>query len=89
MKMRLLNAKVSATIVVEINPRPESATVGEHHEHPPLIFPQRLRGWRFILFNAVLGAGHIIVLFSVGSYIALLPHAAGDLGGSAPGSRHA
>ena len=50
----------------------------------PLIFPQRLRGWRFIVFNAVLGAGHIIVLFSVGSYIALMPHVAGDLGGVFP-----
>ena len=49
-----------------------------------MIFPQRLRGWRFIVFNAVLGAGHIIVLFSVGSYIALMPHVAGDLGGVFP-----
>src|SRR5271169_254572 len=38
----------------------------------------------FIVFNAVLGAGHIIVLFSVGSYIALMPHVAGDLGGVFP-----
>jgi MFS transporter, DHA2 family, multidrug resistance protein len=49
-----------------------------------VIFSQRLRGWRFILFNIALGFGHITVLFSLGSYIALLPHVAGDLGGVLP-----
>ena len=33
----------------------------------------RLHGWRFVLFNAVLGLSHIVVLFNAGSYIALLP----------------
>lgn len=46
--------------------------------------PRRLRGWRFILFNIVLGLGHMTVLFSLGSYIALLPHVTGDLGGVLP-----
>ena len=54
--------------------------------HPimPVIFSRRLRGWRFILLNIALGLGHMTVLFSVGSYIALLPHVAGDLGGVVP-----
>ena len=46
-----------------------------------IVYSARLRGWRFILFNSVIGLGHMIVLFGVGSYIALLPHVAGDLGG--------
>ena len=50
----------------------------------PLIYPRRLRGWRFLLFNLVLGLGHMTVLFSIGSYVALLPHVAGDLGGVLP-----
>src|SRR5437870_13863557 len=45
---------------------------------------KRLRGWRFILFNMVLGLGHMVVLFNGGSYVALLPHAASDLGGVSP-----
>ncbi|MDD2722848.1 MAG: DHA2 family efflux MFS transporter permease subunit [Methylovulum sp.] len=49
-----------------------------------IAYAKRLRGWRFILFNIVLGLGHIIVLFGIGSYIALLPHVAGDLGGVKP-----
>jgi MFS transporter, DHA2 family, multidrug resistance protein len=50
----------------------------------PLIYPRRLRGWRFLLFNLALGLGHMTVLFSIGSYVALLPHVAGDLGGVLP-----
>jgi DHA2 family multidrug resistance protein len=50
----------------------------------PLIYPTRLHGWRFIPFNLVLGLGHMTVLFSFGSYIALLPHVAGDLRGVSP-----
>ncbi|MEE7628018.1 MFS transporter [Methylobacter sp. Wu8] len=46
-----------------------------------IAYAKRLRGWRFILFNVVLSLGHMIVLFNVGAYIALLPHVAGDLGG--------
>src|SRR5512134_1807921 len=44
----------------------------------------RLRGWQFALFNAVMGLAHMLVLFNAGSYVALLPHAAGDLGGVLP-----
>jgi DHA2 family multidrug resistance protein len=43
-----------------------------------------LQGWPFILFNVVLGLAHMLVLFNAGSYVALLPHAAGDLGGVLP-----
>lgn len=49
-----------------------------------IAYAKRLRGWRFILFNIVLGLGHINVLFGIGSYIALLPHVTGDLGGVLP-----
>ena len=44
----------------------------------------RLQGWHFILFNVILGLAHMVVLFNAGSYVALLPHAAGDLGGVLP-----
>ena len=47
-------------------------------------FTRRLRGWRFLLLNLVLGMGHMVVLFNGGSYVALLPHAASDLGGVSP-----
>jgi DHA2 family multidrug resistance protein len=50
----------------------------------PVLFPNRLRGWRFGLLNLALALGHMIVLFNAGSYVALLPHAAGDLGGVLP-----
>jgi DHA2 family multidrug resistance protein len=39
-----------------------------------------LRGWRFVLLNAGLGLGHVLVLFNAGAYIAMLPHVAGSLG---------
>ena len=48
------------------------------------VYFRRLHGWRFVLFNAVLGLSHIVVLFNAGSYIALLPHVSGDLGGVLP-----
>ncbi|WNM58454.1 DHA2 family efflux MFS transporter permease subunit [Candidatus Nitrospira allomarina] len=48
------------------------------------MFPKRLRGWHFILFNLTLGLAHILVMFNVGSYVALLPHVAGDLEGVLP-----
>lgn len=48
------------------------------------MFPKRLRGWHFILFNVTLGLGHILVMFNAGSYVALLPHVAGDLEGVLP-----
>lgn len=47
-------------------------------------FSERLHGWRFVLFNAVLASGHMAVLFNAGAYIALMPHVAGDLGGVKP-----
>jgi MFS transporter, DHA2 family, multidrug resistance protein len=50
----------------------------------PVLFPGRLCGWRFLLFNIMLGLGHMVVLFNAGSYVALLPHAASDLGGVLP-----
>ncbi|TAJ07331.1 MAG: DHA2 family efflux MFS transporter permease subunit [Nitrospirae bacterium] len=50
----------------------------------PVLFPKRLRGWRFLLLNLMLGLGHMVVLFNAGSYVALLPHAASDLGGVLP-----
>lgn len=49
-----------------------------------LTFPRRLRGWRFLLFNVVLGLGHIVVLSNAGGYTATVPHAAGDLEGVFP-----
>ena len=56
-----------------------------------IIYNERLQGWRFILFNIVLGLGHMVVLFGASSYIALLPHVAGDFGGGdralVPGDR--
>jgi DHA2 family multidrug resistance protein len=48
------------------------------------VYLRRLHGWRFVLFNAVLGLAHVVVLFNAGSYIALLPHVAGDLGAVLP-----
>jgi DHA2 family multidrug resistance protein len=48
------------------------------------LFSKRLKGWRFVLFNVVLGLGHAVVLFGAGAYIALLPHVTGDLGGLLP-----
>lgn len=44
----------------------------------------RLTGWHFVLFNLVMGLAHMVVLFNAGSYVTLLPHAAGDLGGVLP-----
>ncbi len=49
-----------------------------------IAYAKRLDGWRFVLFNIVLGLGHMVVLFGAGSYIALMPHVAGDLGGVRP-----
>jgi MFS transporter, DHA2 family, multidrug resistance protein len=49
-----------------------------------IVYAEPLRGWRFILFNVVLSLGHMVVLFGAGSYIALLPHVVGDLGGVKP-----
>ncbi len=43
------------------------------------VFPKKLRGWRFVLFNICLGLGHAVVLFNAGAYIAMLPRVAGGL----------
>ena len=32
-----------------------------------IVYAEPIRGWRFILFNAVLAMGHMIVLFNIGS----------------------
>jgi MFS transporter, DHA2 family, multidrug resistance protein len=50
----------------------------------PDMATSRLRGWHFLLFNLVLGLAHMAVLFNAASYIAFLPHVAGDLGGVLP-----
>ncbi|WP_349431205.1 DHA2 family efflux MFS transporter permease subunit [Methylomarinum sp. Ch1-1] len=44
-----------------------------------VIYDKKLRGWRFVLFNACLGLGHAVVLFNAGAYIAMLPRVAGGL----------
>jgi len=51
--------------------------IAEHRE-------THLTGWHFLVFNLILGLAHMVVLFNAGSYVALLPHAAGDLGGVLP-----
>ena len=37
----------------------------------------------------MMGLAHMLVLFNAGSYVALLPHAAGDLGECCPASEQA
>ncbi|BAW79823.1 transporter [Candidatus Nitrosoglobus terrae] len=46
-----------------------------------VIFSRRLRGWRFFLLNIALCLGNISILFSIGSYVTIQPHVAGDLEG--------
>ncbi|KAF2992484.1 MFS transporter [Methylocystis sp. MJC1] len=41
----------------------------------------RLTGWRFVLFNAALAGGNIIVLSNIPGYTVLAPYAAGNLQG--------
>jgi DHA2 family multidrug resistance protein len=50
----------------------------------PLIYPARLRGWRFILFNGAIGLANVVVLSNVPGYTILAPYAAGSLGGVTP-----
>jgi DHA2 family multidrug resistance protein len=50
-----------------------------------IVYAEPIRGWRFILFNAVLAIGHMIVLFNIGSYIVMMPHVVGELEGVTPG----
>jgi len=49
-----------------------------------MVYPRRLRGWRFLLFNIALGLGHIVVLSNVGGYAVLIPYVAGSLRGVLP-----
>jgi len=44
----------------------------------------RLRGWRFLLLNAVLALGNAVVLSNVPGYTILAPYAASGLGGVTP-----
>lgn len=44
-----------------------------------VLYPKRLRGWRFWLFNICVGASHALVIFNAGAYIAMLPKVAGGL----------
>jgi len=44
----------------------------------------RLTGWRFLLFNAALALGNIVVLSNVPGYTIMVPYAAGSLGGVTP-----
>jgi DHA2 family multidrug resistance protein len=55
-----------------------------HDVMMPDMATPRLQGWHFLLFNLVLGLAHMAVLFNAASYIAFLPHVAGDLGGVLP-----
>jgi len=50
----------------------------------PVIYPRRLRGWRFVLFNAALCLGQIVVLSNAGGYTILGPLAAASLQGVTP-----
>ena len=43
------------------------------------VYPKKLRGWRFVLFNVCLGLSHALVLFNAGAYIAMLPRVAAGL----------
>ncbi len=45
---------------------------------------QPVRGWRFLLLNAVIGLGNVVVLSNVPGYTILGPYAAGNLQGVAP-----
>jgi MFS transporter, DHA2 family, multidrug resistance protein len=42
-----------------------------------LVNTKPLRGWRFALFNWVLGLGHVLVLFNAGIYVSSVVHVAG------------
>ena len=50
----------------------------------PLIYSNRLRGWRFLLLNIALGVGHVVVLSNVGGYAVVIPYVAGSLRGVLP-----
>jgi MFS transporter, DHA2 family, multidrug resistance protein len=52
--------------------------------HMTAFADQRLTGWRFLLFNAVLATGNVIALSNVPGYTVLVPYAAGGLQGVNP-----
>ncbi|MGH6852133.1 MAG: MFS transporter, partial [Methylocella sp.] len=47
----------------------------------PVIYPGRLRGWRFLLLNGVAGLANVVVLSNVPGYTILAPYAAANLQG--------
>jgi MFS transporter, DHA2 family, multidrug resistance protein len=49
-----------------------------------VIYPGRLRGWRFILLNGATGLANVVVLSNVPGYTILAPYAAADLQGVTP-----
>ncbi len=50
----------------------------------PVIYPKRLRGWRFILLNGVTGLANVVVLSNVPGYTILAPYAAANFQGVTP-----
>lgn len=50
---------------------------GGPHLLMSLDYRKPLRGWRFALFNAALGLGHVLVLFNAGIYTSIEVHVAG------------
>ncbi|MCL2453422.1 MAG: MFS transporter, partial [Alphaproteobacteria bacterium] len=50
----------------------------------PVTYTARLRGWRFLLLNMILGLGHVVPLSNVGGYAVLIPYVAGSLEGVLP-----
>jgi DHA2 family multidrug resistance protein len=50
----------------------------------PLIYPTRLRGWRFILLNVAIGLANVVVLSNVPGYTILAPYAAANFQGVTP-----
>jgi MFS transporter, DHA2 family, multidrug resistance protein len=49
-----------------------------------VIYPGRLRGWRFILLNGATGLANVVVLSNVPGYTILAPYAAANLQGVTP-----
>ena len=47
-------------------------------------YPGRLRGWRFVLLNCVVGLANVVVLSNVPGYTVLAPYAAANLQGVTP-----
>jgi MFS transporter, DHA2 family, multidrug resistance protein len=49
-----------------------------------VIYPKRLRGWRFVLMNGAVGLANVAALSNVPGYTILGPYAAGSLQGVTP-----